>query len=106
VGDGIVDWPDLVARFDAGPRDVIATIELGAIAARHVRLLERDWWETYEPRPFEETLDAVRGLHAASQPPGAEWRTPHEREESPEVIAAYELAQFDASVEYLQRTFA
>jgi len=106
VGEGIVDWPDLVARFDAGPRDVIATIELGATAARHVRLLERGWWDTYDPRPFEETLDALRSLHAAQQPPGAEWRTPHERNEPPEARAAYELAQFDASVDYLQRTFA
>jgi sugar phosphate isomerase/epimerase len=106
LGDGVVDWPDLVPRFDAGPRDVIGCIELGAPTARHVRLLERDWWETYEPRPWEGTLDAIRALHAASQPPGAEWRTPHERDEPPGPVAAYELAQFDASVEYLRRTFA
>ena len=106
VGDGVVDWPDLVARFDAGPREVIGTVELGATAARHVRILERDWWSTYDPRPFEETLDALRVLHAGSQPPGAEWRTPHEREEPAGALAAYELAQFATSVDYLRRTFA
>ena len=106
LGEGVVDWPDLVARFDAGPRDVIGTVELGATTARHVRILERDWWTTYDPRPFEGTLDALRVLHAAAQPPGAEWRTPHERGEPAEVLAAYELAQFDASVAYLRRTFA
>jgi 3-oxoisoapionate decarboxylase len=51
-------------------------------------------------------LDALRALHSASQPPGADWRTPHEREEPPEVCAAYELAQIDASVDYLRATFA
>ena len=106
LGDGVVDWPDLVARFDAGPRPVVGCIELGATAARHVRILERYWWETYDPRPFGEMLDALRVLHAASQPPGAEWRTPHEREEPAGALAAYELAQFDASVDYLRRTFA
>jgi sugar phosphate isomerase/epimerase len=106
LGDGVVDWPDLVARFDAGAPDVIGCIELGAPTARHVRILERDWWETFDPRPWDDALDALRTLHGASQPPGAEWRTPHEREEPPEARAAYELAQVDASVEYLRATFA
>jgi sugar phosphate isomerase/epimerase len=105
LGDGIVDWPDLVARFDAGAPGVIGCIELGAVAARHVRILERDWWETYDPRPWTDTLDALRTLHRAAQPPGADWRTPHEREEAPEMRAAYELAQIDASVAYLRGTF-
>jgi hypothetical protein len=105
LGDGVVDWPDLVARFDAGAPGVIGCIELGAVTARHVRILERDWWETYDPRPWTDTLDALRTLHAGSQPAGAEWRTPHEREESPEARAEYELAQVDASVDYLRATF-
>jgi sugar phosphate isomerase/epimerase len=105
VGDGIVDWPDLIGRFDAGAPGVIGCIELGAATARHVRILERDWWATYAPRPWEETLDALRALHREAQPPGAEWRTPHERGEPPGVCAAYELTQLDASVEYLRSTF-
>jgi sugar phosphate isomerase/epimerase len=106
LGDGVVDWPDLVARFDAGAPHVVGCIELGATTARHVRILERDWWETYDPRPWNDMLDALRALHSASQPPGADWRTPHEREEPPEVCAAYELAHIDASVDYLRATFA
>jgi sugar phosphate isomerase/epimerase len=106
LGDGVVDWPDLVARFDAGAPDVIGCIELGAPTARHVRILERDWWETFDPRRWDDTLDALRILHTASQPPGADWRTPHEREEPPEARAAYEIAQIDASVDYLRATFA
>jgi len=105
VGDGVVDWPDLVTRFDAGAPGVVGCIELGAVTARHIRILEPDWWATYDPRPFPETLAALRTLHGAARPAGAEWRTPHERGEPPEACAAYELAQFDASVEYL-RTLA
>jgi 3-oxoisoapionate decarboxylase len=106
LGDGVLDWPDLVARFDAGAPDVIGCIELGAPTARHVRILERDWWETFDPRRWDDTLDALRTLHRASQPSGAEWRTPHEWEEPAEARAAYEIAQIDASVEYLRATFA
>ena len=105
LGEGVVDWPDLVARFDAGAPGVIGCVELGATTARHVRILERDWWATYDPRPWDDTLDALRTLHAASQPPGAEWRTPHERGEPPATCAGYELAQIDASVGYLRATF-
>jgi 3-oxoisoapionate decarboxylase len=105
LGDGVVDWPDLLARFDTGAPHVVGCIELGAATARHVRILDRDWWATYEPRPLGDTLDALRTLHAAARPPGEEWRTPHERDEPPEVCAAYELAQLDASVEYLRATF-
>lgn len=102
VGEGVVDFPDLVARFDAGAPGTLACIELGATSARHVRLLEAAWWETFESRPFEESLAAIRTLHAAEQPPGAEWRTPHERGEPPEALVAYELEQFDASVAFLR----
>jgi 3-oxoisoapionate decarboxylase len=106
LGEGVVDWPDLVARFDAAAPDVIGCIELGAATARHVRILERDWWATYDPRPWEETLDALRTLHGAARPPDADWRTPHERGEPARACAAYELAQLDASVAYLRATFA
>jgi sugar phosphate isomerase/epimerase len=106
LGDGIVDWPDMVARFDALAPGMTGCIELGATTARHVRILERDWWETYDPRPWNDTLDALRALHAASQPPGIDWRTPHERDEPADLRVAYELAQVDASVDYLRATFA
>lgn len=106
LGEGIVEWPALVASFDERAPQVIGCIELGATTARHVRILERDWWETYDPRPWDETLDALRTLHAASQPSGTDWRTPHERDEPVGTRAAYELAQLDASVEYLRATFA
>jgi hypothetical protein len=105
VGDGVVDWPDLIARCDAGAPGVIGCIELGATTARHVRILERDWWETFDPRPWNDALDALRTLHGASQATGAEWRTPHELAESAQARAAYEIAQIDASVQYLRARF-
>jgi sugar phosphate isomerase/epimerase len=102
LGAGVVDFPDLVKRFDAGAAGTLGCIELGASTARHVRLLEETWWATFEPRPLGEMLDALRTLHRASQPAGLEWRTPSEQSLPPAEIAAYEMEQFDASVEYLR----
>lgn len=101
IGSGVVDFEDLVARFEAGAPGLLGCIEVGASQARHVRLLEHDWWATYEPRPWEETLDAIRILHAAEQPPGLDWRTPRELDEPAGVVADYELTQFLDSARYV-----
>jgi 3-oxoisoapionate decarboxylase len=101
VGDGVVDWPAVVALFKAGAPDVQGCIELGASQARHVRILERDYWSTYPDRPLSETIDAIRTLHQAARPPEEDWRTPHEREESMQARATYEMEQFERSVAYI-----
>jgi 3-oxoisoapionate decarboxylase len=102
IGSGVVDFADLVARFDRGAPGVIGCIELGASSARHVRCLEADWWQTFDDRPWESNLAALRDLHAREQPLGEEWRTPHERGEPAAEIATYELQQFEMSVTYLK----
>lgn len=101
LGAGVVDFKDLITRFVAAP-EVLGCIELGASSARHVKLLEEAWWESYDPRPWQETLAAIRALRGAEKPVAAEWRTPRELGEEPGAIAAYELEQFEASVRYLE----
>ena len=102
LGTGVVDWPQMVALFDAGAPDVQGCIELGASQARHIRILENDYWATYAPRPQDEVLNAIRTLHRAAQPADEDWRTPHEREESADARADYELDQFARSVTYIK----
>lgn len=102
LGAGVVDWPALIAAFDAGAPQVQGCIELGASTARHIRILEQDYWETYPPRPLSETVNAIRTLHQAARPPDEDWRTPHERGESARARATYELEQLDASMAYLR----
>ena len=103
LGAGVVDWPALIGAFDAGAPQVQGCIELGASVARHIRLLEEDYWATYPPRPLAEAINAIRTLHRAARPPEEDWRTPHERGESAQTRAAYELAQLEASVAYLRQ---
>jgi len=102
LGDGVVDWPAMVALFDQGAPSVQGCIELGASTARHVRILEEDYWSTYPPRPLEEAISAIRTLHQATRPPEEDWRTPHEREESAAARVAYELDQLERSVAYVK----
>ncbi len=103
LGQGVVDWPALIAAFDAGAPQVQGCVELGASVARHIRILEEDYWATYPPRPLAEAVNALRVLHQAARPPEEDWRTPHERGESAQARATYELAQLDASAAYLRQ---
>ena len=86
-----------------GELQVEACIELGATTARHIRLFEPSWWETYPERPFiPDAIDALGDLQRAAQPPETDWRTPHEAGATADACAAYEIAQIEASVTYLK----
>jgi len=101
IGDGVVDWPEIIALFDREVPHVEGCIELGASVARHIRLLEEDWWAAFPHRPLPEAIHAIRTLHQAAGDP-EDWQTPHERGESPQARVEYEMAQLEASVAYLQ----
>lgn len=103
LGAGLVDWAALLALLDATGPQVGGCIELGAVTARHIRLFEPSWWETYPQRPFvPDAVQALGDLHRAARPPEEDWRTPHERQEPAAARAAYELEQLEASVSYLR----
>jgi sugar phosphate isomerase/epimerase len=102
VGEGVVDFPALFRLFAAHAPQATTSIELGATRARHIRLLEDDYWEHYRPRPISRLLPALRLLQARGLPETDEWRTPHERECSESDCCAYEVAEFESSVTYLK----
>ena len=102
LGTGVVDFKALIPQIDREAPGLIGCIELGATSARHVRLLEADWWATYDARPWPEIRPAIQVLHAREKSRDLEWRTPHERGEDPAVAASYEMDQLTASVAYLR----
>ena len=103
LGDGVVDWAAMLAWFEAECPGVQGCIELGATTARHIRLLEPDWWETFPERPFlPGAVEALADLHRAARPAAEEWRTPHERGEPPGLCAAWEMEQLEVSVRFLR----
>jgi sugar phosphate isomerase/epimerase len=103
IGAGVLDVPvllDLCAREAPG---ATVCIELGALEARHVRLLDDEFWPGFPPRRVEEVLPVLRLREELARPTGEDWRTPWERGEQGEALASFEMSQFEQSVEYLYR---
>ena len=111
LGSGVVDYPGLLSLIDGyrgqrGPADqpgqITKTIELGAIYARHVRMLMDDYWAEYPDRDIRDMLPFLRLYWSHVRPVGEDWRTPREKDESIEALKAYETREFEESVAYLK----
>ena len=111
LGSGVVDYPGLLSLIDGyrdqpGPADspgeITKTIELGAIYARHVRMLMDDYWAEYPDRDIRDLLPFLRLYWSHVRPVGEDWRTPREKDESTETLKAYETREFEESVAYLK----
>ena len=81
---------------------ITKTIELGAIYARHVRMLMDDYWAEYPDRDIRDMLPFLRLYWSHVRPVGEDWRTPREKDESTEALKAYETREFEESVTYLK----
>ncbi|MXY48118.1 MAG: sugar phosphate isomerase/epimerase [Gemmatimonadetes bacterium] len=129
LGSGVVDYRGLLSLIDvyrgqrgqavqpgpadqpspadqSGPADqpgqITKTIELGAIYARHVRMLMDDYWAEYPERDIRDMLPFLRLYWSHVRPVGEDWRTPREKDESTEALKAYETREFEESVAYLK----
>ncbi len=108
LGGGVVDYRNLLPLIDGycGQHgrvgEITKTIELGAIYARHVRMLMDDYWAEYPERDMKDLLPFLRLYWTHVRPGEEDWRTPREKDESIEVLRAYEARQFEESVAYLK----
>jgi len=100
LGQGVIDFPALLAILDAAVTEVTMAIELGAHEARHVRILADDFWPEYPARTAAQLAATVRFVQAEGRTTG-DWRTPFEHEESVESIVAYEQRELLASIAYV-----
>lgn len=96
VGDGCVPFTELAAAL---PEGLTASIEPGALEARHIRLFTPDWWKGYPPREASELATALGRLHRHRLADDADWRTPWEMQARGPAVAEYELAQVRRSIE-------
>lgn len=106
LGQGVVDFPALLHLFDAQEWPITRNIELGALLARQIPILERSWWDELAPRDAREILPALGLVWEQMEPVGGEWRTPWERELPAEEVAAWEHEEYAASVAYLRTLLA
>lgn len=95
IGDGAVPVAELAALL-AADRDLTASLEPGALEARHVRLLRPDWWNGYAPKPAPALAACLAAARRNRLPDDADWRTPWERAEDAG-LEDYELAMIRRS---------
>jgi 3-oxoisoapionate decarboxylase len=105
LGQGVVDFPALFNIFSEACPHVSMSIELGALQARHVRVLAGDYWPDYPPRSAAQLTHVLRFVLDNARP-SEDWLTPFERNEPVEAIVAYEDQQLAASLTYILPLFA
>jgi 3-oxoisoapionate decarboxylase len=100
LGQGVVDFPRLFSIFSEACPDITMTVEIGALEARHVRMLADDYWPEYPSRSAAQLAQVVRFILEHAEPPG-DWRTPYERGEPVEAIIAFESRELETSVAFI-----
>jgi sugar phosphate isomerase/epimerase len=104
IGDGCVplqEIADVFLRLQT-KATLTASIEVGALDARHIRVFAPDWWAGYPIRPVEELRIALDRLKTKRLDDNADYRTPWELNQSTSAIVDYELEQLRKSVANLR----
>jgi sugar phosphate isomerase/epimerase len=101
TGDGAVPLKALFAILAEHHETMLAAIEIGALEARHVKLLTPEWWQGYAPKQASELAACLLAAQTNRLADDAEWRTPWERNADHE-LADYELAQMRRSIENMK----
>lgn len=102
IGDGCVPFEEIRAELQLHAAALTASIEPGALEARHIRLFRPEWWSGYPRRDASELATMFRRLRRRRIAEDADWRTPWEMQASPETLMAYETAQISRSIENLR----
>ena len=81
LGEGILDLPALFKLLaDVAPA-ASCNIELAAIHARHIRLMEEDWWASFPPRDIRAVLPVLRLVQRVARPDDEDWRDVYKRQQ-------------------------
>lgn len=102
IGQGVIDFPQLFAIIAEFCPDVTMSLEMGALEARHIRVLADDYWPAYPPRSAAQLARVLRFVYTHTKQ-SADWQTPFERHEPVEAIVAYEEQQLAESLAYLKQ---
>lgn len=103
IGDGCVPLREIAAVLEAQTTSLTASIEVGALEARHIRVFAPEWWKGYPSRDPAELQTALDRLRTKRLDDNADYRTPWEKQESTAAIVAYEMQQLRKSVDNLRR---
>jgi 3-oxoisoapionate decarboxylase len=98
IGDGAVPFPEIIATLAEHHQMLTASLEPGALEARHVRLFRPEWWNGYAPKTAAELGPCLAAARVRRLTDDADYRTPWERGEDGETIVRYELDMIRRSV--------
>jgi 3-oxoisoapionate decarboxylase len=101
IGDGCVPLVEMVAIAGARHPNLTASIEPGALEARHIRAFTADWWRGYPPRDADEFARAIGRLRQRRLRDDEDYRTPWERNEAGQTLVEYEMNHLHRSLENL-----
>lgn len=102
IGDGCVPFQEIASTLAPHASSLTASIEIGALDARHIRLFEPTWWNGYPPREARELATALGRLQHHQIDAGADHRTPWECLAPRDAVIEYEMGQLRRSVENLR----
>ena len=98
IGDGAVPFKEIASILAEQGTELAASVEPGALEARHIRLFARDWWAGYPPRDASELGVMLGRLRTAMLQDDADYRTPWEKGEGGEALVEYETQQVRRSL--------
>ncbi len=102
LGEGDLNLKAAFAAIERHAPAAACHIELVSHTARHVRLLEDEWWRGYPPRDVRDLLPVLRLFAQTVRSRDDDWRTPWERGAPEAQISFYEDQQYAASLSYLR----
>jgi sugar phosphate isomerase/epimerase len=98
IGDGAVPFREIASILAEQGTELVASVEPGALEARHIRLFTREWWAGYPPRDASELGVMLGRLRTAMLPDDADCRTPWEKGDGGEALVEYETQQVRRSL--------
>ncbi len=102
IGDGAIPFDEICEILSQHRDGLTASLEPGALEARHVKLLTPEWWNGYAPRSESEKRVSLPASRINAIPPGDNWMTPWERGADSDTVAKFEMDQMMKSVQNMQ----
>ena len=99
---GACRFAEMAAVLGEHHATLTASLEPGALEARHIRAFRPDWWRGYPARDAREFGTAIGRLRHNRLADDEDYRTPWERAAAGPEIVAYEKAQIRRSVENMR----
>ena len=99
IGDGAIPLQPIADVLAETGRDLTATLEPGALEARHVKLLTPEWWHGYRERSEADKLACLEATKTNALVAEEDYRTPWERGESAQAICDFEMEHMNKSVQ-------